>query len=164
MEGGLGVNGANEPCDLSDDRLEVGVHLALPNTADRPSGFVELPVVLTVASLVAVDLPSPVVGSGLGRAVVVGTAMPEATVHEDGDTWPYEDEVGARSDDLAMLSVTEAPAPELATKAQLGSGVLAAHSAHDLGPLGGRERVVAGGRHEEGFNRRRTVYRLHGGA
>ena len=67
--------------------------LVFPVAKDEPPGGKEVIVGLTIPHLVAVDLVSPVSGVCLWLAIVVGAAMPEATIDEDNDPGAPENDV-----------------------------------------------------------------------
>ena len=69
--------------DHADGAMDVFLHVALPETHDRPSGPRELAVVSPVTFLVSLHLRSPEGGVCLGESVMFGTPMPETPVYED---------------------------------------------------------------------------------
>ena len=59
---------------------------AFPDGVDHPSKIAQSDLLETVASDIVLELGQPIVSILLGhREITVGTAMPEAPVHEDGD-------------------------------------------------------------------------------
>lgn len=67
----------------------------LPNPHDQPSGLCESRIGVRVATTVRLDLLAPEI-SILGRpGRMLGTAMPEAAVHEDRYACRSEDDVGS---------------------------------------------------------------------
>ena len=68
--------------------------LVFPVAKDEPPGGKEVIVGLTIPHLVAVDLVSPVNGVCLWLAIVVGAAMPEATIDVDGNPCGAKHQIG----------------------------------------------------------------------
>lgn len=72
--------------------------LVLPEAHDLPAGRFQHQRRFDVTVAIGLDLAQPVVGVVLERrATVLGAAMPEAAVDEDGDSLPGEDNVSAAS-------------------------------------------------------------------
>ena len=69
--------------------------LMLPDPEHGPPEFDEMRVSFSVALDVAGELGGPPGSVGLGRGLVFGAAVPEATVHEDGELLPGEQDVCA---------------------------------------------------------------------
>lgn len=68
---------------------------AFPDAEDGPAVFAEDAADFAVASLVAGDFGGPELPVLAGLGAVAGAAVPEAAIHEEGDTGAPEDEVGA---------------------------------------------------------------------
>jgi hypothetical protein len=122
-----GAQGADHPL-----RGFFGV-LMLPDTYDPPARFDELPVRVVIATRIRFDLLSPPVGVCLGLAAVLWAAVPEAAVHEYGESSAREDDVCA----AAFVGQWSAIDPEAETalvesgsQGALGSSVSLADGLH----------------------------------
>ena len=82
------ANGRGDPA-----RRLYGI-LVLPNSDGAPSSLCQELVGLGVPGPVSVDLGAPEVTVRACWAAVIGAPVPEAPVHEDGDTGAGENEVG----------------------------------------------------------------------
>ena len=60
-------------------------YLVLPYTDHTPTEIGEILVGFSVSAQVPLDLPAPERGISYGTRVVLGTAMPETAIDEDGD-------------------------------------------------------------------------------
>lgn len=68
--------------------------VVLPNSHDRPSSFRQPAIVETISLPRPGEFDLPPRPVGLREFTVLGTAMPEAAVHEDGDPSRTKDNVG----------------------------------------------------------------------
>ncbi len=108
--------------------------LVLPAADDGPASGAEPLIGVSIPLLIALDFlrPVPAVGS-MNAPAVLGAAVPEASVDEDGDPWPREHDVGlppemrlgATVDEVAQAETVKGP-----TQGKLRSGVTAALVAH----------------------------------
>lgn len=73
----------------------LSLQLALPDADDHPVALSKLAIDATVSPSVALDLQFPERGVVAGRSVAVGTPVPEASVHEQGDLLRAPREVGS---------------------------------------------------------------------
>ena len=83
----------------------------LPDTNDSPARCLEEGVRLFVPLHIALKLGYPVVRIGGGHGPVMGAAMPEAPVHEDGDLGGPEHNVGSTTDLLDRPDIHPIPEP-----------------------------------------------------
>ena len=130
---------------------EFVVHgFVLPDADDAPSELLEAGGVGLVAFDVALKLGAPVLGVGARHGGVLGAAVPEASVDEDGDAPGREDDVdfdaagagvgggivgGGGESDVAVFAEAESAAVESAAEGDLGLGVGALVGLH--GTAGG---------------------------
>lgn len=68
--------------------------LVLPSAKNRPSGALEVLISVMIALPILTDFRSPVLLVGPGHRVVLRAPVPEATVDEDRDLVPRENQVG----------------------------------------------------------------------
>lgn len=112
-----------------------------PDADDFPAGVVEALVGVGVAAFVGFDFGSPEVGGGAGGgSVVLGAAVPEASVEEDGDFGSGEDEVGGAADIFDGAcgdSVAQSECVNGGSKGSFGASIAAAVGAHDRAGVGG---------------------------
>lgn len=101
----LGDDGTNLRCDH-------GGFVVLPDSYDRPASRGEAEVHFSISGLVSFELGLPVVAVRLRSSSVLGTAVPEATVDEDGDLLPGEYDIrlheSFRQSDRMMLPEAKA--------------------------------------------------------
>jgi hypothetical protein len=73
--------------------------LMLPNSNRRPPGGSQPFVGIAITLQIALDLFGPVPAIGAMCATsMIGTAMPEATINEDGESGPWEHHVSLSSE------------------------------------------------------------------
>lgn len=125
-----------------DDLAGLCYRGVLPDADDSPSGVLERLCVGTISCAVARDLRLPVGGVRAQRTAVLGTAVPEAPVHEDRHASTWEEDVG-RYPEVALGTSMHAKAPpasmELLSQREFGLGIAAPVASHD-GRGGGRTR------------------------
>mgnify|MGYP000653830917 CR=1 FL=1 len=76
-------SGVDDFCDSASGFIS---RLMFPNPDDHPAVFRQFAVGIQVTALVGFDLLAPELGVGFGLSGMNRTAMPETTIHEDGDT------------------------------------------------------------------------------
>lgn len=84
--------GALSPCGFNDVRGALG-RFVLPEVEDGPAELLQLAVLPGVPGPVVGQLLPPPLAIVLRQGAVFGARMPEATVHEDSDVGPGEDDV-----------------------------------------------------------------------
>lgn len=87
-----------------------------------PAEFAEPTVRINVAPDVGLEFGGPPVPVVLRYGAVDGASVPEAAIHEDGETFPGERDVDASlgAGDSRVKSVTQTSAPKFASKIELG--------------------------------------------
>lgn len=130
------------PEDADDPGRGLARILVLPDSLDEPSGLGEVLVGVDVPFLVALDLvgPVPTVGS-VNPSPVVRATMPEASIDEDRDALPTEDDVCSATelgDRANVHPVAEARRMECSTDEHLGLGVFPWQRLHPTSDLGRR--------------------------
>lgn len=109
----------------------------LPDPDTQPSCLGEECVNLPVPIDVALELRSPVIRVGLWIRRVIGAAVPEAPIDEDGDTSAPKDEIGSSPDRFQGSSgdpISKALAVEYAAKREFRGRVARSVSLHDTAP------------------------------
>jgi hypothetical protein len=94
-----------------------------PDSDDLPSSFLEPRVGIAVAALVGLDLLPPKVGVASGPGPMLGAAMPEAAVNEDGHPCGGECNIDAPAfvgQDGRVYSVAEASRVQHSPELHLG--------------------------------------------
>jgi hypothetical protein len=136
----LAGDGPPHPCNRgAGSRLDV----ALANLDPSPSGLPQLRKNLASPLEISTDLEIPELSIPCGSAVVLGTAVPEAPVHEHGNALARDGQIGAAWHGLGVLPVPDAPRMQRGTQPSFGPCVMATDACHDAAPHGvGRE--VAG--------------------
>ncbi len=118
--------------------------LVFPDTHDGPSCGVKAGVDLLIALHVSFKLRRPIVGVGLRRRSVFGTAVPEAAVDKDGNASRREHDIGSDAEpvrvDPVVRAKSEAKLMKRGPYAQLRRGAGAPVGAHTRGRCGARGR------------------------
>ena len=122
---------SGDPCGAAGWALG---DLVFPDADDSPAQSLEFGVDPLVAGHVAVDFLVPVGAVGCGSSAVLGAAVPEAAVDEDGDARLDEDDVGFAGE-LFAEAVSEASLVEGAAEAQFARGVGAFDTPHGFRAL-----------------------------
>lgn len=107
----------------------------LPGPDDDPSFALQGGIHASVALHVVAKLRDPVAGVALGRHAVFGAAVPEASVDEDRDACPSEDDVGldahVAATDEQVLAEPQPPPVQRRSERPLRFGAAAAVPATD---------------------------------
>jgi hypothetical protein len=138
----------------SDDSIgDVGRLLVLPHPEYLPATGRQSGVDRFVARYVPRELWAPVIGVSAWDVAVLGTAMPEAPVDEDGKASPGEDNVGTnkapRGAEGKIDAEAQAAAMELRAEAQLSAAVSPPVSAHARAHLGASGLRIGQGPHRQ---------------
>ncbi len=110
----------------------------LPDTYNRPTELAEYSIRVTVTLDVGLKLRRPPVGIALHRDEVLGAAVPEAAIDEDGNLRSGErdvDRAAGESGHSVANPVPEAPCMEFATQEHFRGGArakLADHAISDV--------------------------------
>ena len=107
--------------------------LVLPHANDRPARFRELAVGVVVTLPVARDLRTPEAFIDLGRAQMLGTAVPEAAIEEDRDLGAGEYDIGRtaqRRDRPGIHPVTQTESVYRRAQCTLWPGIATAVGLH----------------------------------
>jgi hypothetical protein len=102
--------------------------LVLPAANDDPACFEQPPIGIGIAPSVIRPLGGPPGGVRVGVPRMAGTSVPEAPVHEDGHSLPWErdiDPAARRSGDRLVEPVPEATSVQRPPHGQLWRRVLA---------------------------------------
>ena len=118
----------------------VGRVLMLPSPDDDPSCLAQTLIRPAVTGDVGVKLGPPPVGVRLGSHGVLGTAVPEAAVDEDGDPSAGEGDVGPARDGRHVDAIAETPSMQLAPEGTLGLGPRGPQGRHEAADDGTRRR------------------------
>jgi len=114
-------------------------NLALPYCVNAEPHCSKSPSVAPVSSLVTGDLLLPVLLARF-RAVppfrTPAVTVPKTPVHEDGESFPREVEVGRAGQMLGVAAEAESQTAQEGGKLLLGSRVLTFHGLHNLSPFG----------------------------
>lgn len=95
------------------------LQLMLPDANHGPTAYTQVAVYLAVTGPVALDLLPPERRAGLRPRYVLGAAVPEAAVDEDGDAEPGEDKVRLHSAGGASVKLSlESGVPGLGFRSQ----------------------------------------------
>lgn len=109
--------------------------LVFPNPDHQPVCSFEGRLLFAIPSYVAIQLWAPVPWVRLRRGSVVGTAVPETAVDEDGQPGTEEDDVGAgstiRCDDEIVLTEAQAPSVKSGAEEDLRPSIALAIRSHD---------------------------------
>jgi hypothetical protein len=139
------------PC--SDGPLEpirgVGRGFVFPDPKNQPSCLGERRVGESIAQYVRFQLSPPPFGIRLRPSRMLGTTVPEATIHKHSHPLRWEHQVGTRPDgrnDGSVKTKTQTTAMKLRPNSTFRSRVPPAQAAHPLGDAWGRSRW-AGRRH-----------------
>ena len=133
---GLVTAGSLAPHALDAVRRRAHV-LMLPYMDRLPPQVDQFRVLPSISSLIGSELLCPPISVVLRWDEMDSTSVPEAPVHEDGDSCAREREVG-RAWELAKAdTIPESPTVKLPSERQLGAGIPARHAselaAHRVG-------------------------------
>jgi len=133
---------ANRRVDVFHRSVRVLEYLVLPQLADTPAAFLEFPRLPFIPRHVLSKLLGGEVGAASRPDVVVGTAVPETSVDEDGDPRTGEDDVGSAEWRFVMDAIAKPLGPEKLAQQDLGLRILRANARHLLGPGPGHPAIL----------------------
>lgn len=112
-----------------------------PHSEDRPSRCPDLPCLTAIPVSVLRQLRQPILPVGLRGSRVPRAAVPEASIHEDGDARTGKHDVDSDALDAPMQTETKSFGVQRGPERALGRRMLASDSAHEL-RAGHRPRAI----------------------
>lgn len=128
----------------------------LPDTYYLPPAVAQNPISLAVPGNIAADFVAPELRIGLGRNVMLRTAVPVTPVHEHGNALPRENKVGCPAktcDRSPRRQISEAERMRSSSDGKFGTRVAAAISLHHTPCCGGFGPRVLALRHADSLGR-----------
>ncbi|MDZ7578667.1 MAG: hypothetical protein U0904_10920 [Candidatus Nanopelagicales bacterium] len=105
--------------------------LVLPDVEWFPTHVGKESVIPPIPGGVQFELVTPPIAVGLGRSEVIGARVPEASIHEDGESRAHNRQVGPAGKITAIEPEAHSPRVERSPERKLGFGVLGSLGRHE---------------------------------